>query len=176
MTGVTPHFFFTPTASPAGVLPTTRWPPCAAALKRPAAPSCHRSLHSTARTKARVGHVATEKLRDERGSGCGWGLYWPPPARPAAPHASKSRHPASSSADVAIGNLRRAPADINRAPVPSTGSPRHAGLRPGAGNVAPAATRRHPRGQPLPTPPNRTSPPRTAPTWPSATFAARQLE
>eukprot|EP00962_Isochrysis_galbana_P062014 scaffold49589_cov399-Isochrysis_galbana.AAC.1 len=44
----------TPTAGPAGVLPTTRWPPCAAALTRPAATSsCLRSLHSTARTKAR---------------------------------------------------------------------------------------------------------------------------
>eukprot|EP00962_Isochrysis_galbana_P047796 scaffold19708_cov139-Isochrysis_galbana.AAC.2 len=103
-------------------------------------------------------------------------LYWPPPARPAAPHASKSRHPASSSADVAIGNLHRAPADINRAPVPSTSSPRHPSLRPGAGGVAPAAIRRHPRGQPLPTPPNRTPPPGAAPTWPSATFATRQLE
>eukprot|EP00962_Isochrysis_galbana_P061950 scaffold48573_cov348-Isochrysis_galbana.AAC.1 len=53
-------------------------------------------------------------------------LYPPPPARPAALHASKPRLPASSSAAKAQARLRHAPGAIYRAPVVSTGCNRHA--------------------------------------------------
>jgi hypothetical protein len=62
------------------------------------------------------------------GWGCGCSLYPPPPARPAALHASKPRLPASSSAAEAQARLRHAPASIYRAPVVSTGCNRHAKL------------------------------------------------
>eukprot|EP00962_Isochrysis_galbana_P019415 scaffold5661_cov118-Isochrysis_galbana.AAC.4 len=83
---------------------------------------------------------------------------------------------APSSADVAIGNRRHAPAGIKRAPMPSPGSHRHVDVHPGSGRVAAASTRRHPRGQPLTTPRIRAPPPPAAPTWPSATVATRQPE
>jgi len=90
------------------------------------------------------------------GLGRGCSLYPPPPARPAAPHFSKSRPPASSSAAAAIGHLHHAPAAINGATMPPTGSDRHPGLNPGAEGVAATLTRRQPRRQPLSTPRNRT--------------------
>eukprot|EP00962_Isochrysis_galbana_P008760 scaffold2441_cov121-Isochrysis_galbana.AAC.2 len=93
-----------------------------------------------------------------------------------AHHASNTRPLASSSADVAIGNHRHAPAGIKRAPMPSPGSHRHVDVHPGSGRVAAASTRRHPRGQPLTTPRIHAPPPPAAPTWPSATVATRQPE
>eukprot|EP00962_Isochrysis_galbana_P035967 scaffold12361_cov113-Isochrysis_galbana.AAC.2 len=93
-----------------------------------------------------------------------------------AHHASNTRTPTSSSADVAIGHRRHAPAGIKRAPMPPPGSHRHPDVHPGSGGVAAAFTRRHPRGQPLTTPRIRAPPPPAAPTWPSATVATRQSE
>eukprot|EP00962_Isochrysis_galbana_P048679 scaffold20361_cov102-Isochrysis_galbana.AAC.16 len=49
------------------------------------------------------------------GLGRGSRLYPPPPARPAAEHASNSRPPACCGAAVAIGHFRHAPAARNRA-------------------------------------------------------------
>eukprot|EP00962_Isochrysis_galbana_P037451 scaffold13104_cov196-Isochrysis_galbana.AAC.1 len=66
------------------------------------------------------------------GCGCGCSLYPPQPARPAAPTPRKRAPSPPAAADVAIGNRRHAPAAIIRAPMPSTGSHRHLGLRPGA--------------------------------------------
>eukprot|EP00962_Isochrysis_galbana_P046161 scaffold18456_cov124-Isochrysis_galbana.AAC.10 len=96
-----------------------------------------------------------------------------------AHHASNTLPPASSSADVAIGHRRHAPARITRAPMPSLGSHRHPDAHPGSGGVAAASTRRHPRGQPLTTPRICASPPPAlpaAPTLPLATVATRQPE
>eukprot|EP00962_Isochrysis_galbana_P018402 scaffold5311_cov120-Isochrysis_galbana.AAC.11 len=93
-----------------------------------------------------------------------------------AHHASNTRPLASSSADVAIGNRRHAPAGMKRAPMPSPGSHRHVDVHPGPGRVAAASTRRYPRGQPLTTPRIRAPPPPAGPTWASATVATRQPE
>eukprot|EP00962_Isochrysis_galbana_P039218 scaffold14030_cov121-Isochrysis_galbana.AAC.3 len=133
-------------------------------------------MQNTQPNKARARHVAREKLRQERDWGCGWGLYWPPPARPAAHPSSNTRPRASNSADVAVGHRRHAPTGIlNRAPMPSPGSHRHPDIRTGARGMAAASTRRHPAHHASNTHPPASSS-ADALTWPSATVATCQPE